>query len=206
MRGDDPGTTELLTVGEAAQQTGLSRHTIRGWITSGHLPAVSIDRRLRVRPADLATTHADVGSVVAVWRQDRRRAGRRLRALREAAALTQLQVAAASGLSHEAISRLETGHSAASAKTVLQLAHALRVKPQRLVRREPVGVTMLTVVEAASRLDVPMRRVQTWLREGVLPGVKISGQWRVPMVVIVELIRSERLRGRSRRLDPRFRG
>ena len=64
---------------------------------------------------------------------------------------------------------------------------------------------MLTVAEAASRLDVPVRRVQTWLREGVLPGVKISGQWRVPMVV-VELIRSERLRGRSRRLDPRFRG
>jgi excisionase family DNA binding protein len=144
--------------------------------------------------------------VVAVWRQDRQRAGRRLRALREAAALTQLQVAAASGLSHEAISRLETGHYAASGETVLQLAHALRVKPEQFIRREPVGLTMLTVVEAASRLHVPARRVQTWLREGVLPGVKISGQWRVPMVVVVELIRSERLRGRSRRLDPRFRG
>jgi hypothetical protein len=53
---------------------------------------------------------------------------------------------------------------------------------------------------------VPAERVQIWLREGQLAGTKVSGQWRVPAVVVAELDRSGRLRGRSRRLDPRYRG
>ena len=65
---------------------------------------------------------------------------------------------------------------------------------------------MLSVAEAASRLDVPVGRVQTWLKQGHLAGTKVSGQWRVPAIVVAELERSERLRGRSRRLDPRYRG
>jgi excisionase family DNA binding protein len=65
---------------------------------------------------------------------------------------------------------------------------------------------MLTTAEAASRLDVPAGRVQSWLKQGELSGVKASGQWRVPAVVVAELARSGRLRGRSRRLDPRYRG
>jgi hypothetical protein len=48
--------------------------------------------------------------------------------------------------------------------------------------------------------------VQVWLRKGQVPGTKVSGEWRVPSVVIAELARSGRLRGRSGRLDPRFRG
>jgi excisionase family DNA binding protein len=88
---------------------------------------------------------------------------------------------------------------------VVHLAQALRVEPERFVGRDPIGLTMLTVAEAAARLDVPPARVRTWLKEGALAGTKVSGQWRVAAVV-AELDRSGRLRGRSRRLDPRYRG
>jgi hypothetical protein len=53
---------------------------------------------------------------------------------------------------------------------------------------------------------VPTGRVQRWLKQGQLAGTKVSGQWRVPAVVVAELDRSGRLRGGSRRLDPRYRG
>jgi excisionase family DNA binding protein len=144
--------------------------------------------------------------VVPAWRQHRQHAGTRLRALREAAGLNQQQLAAASGLTHETISRLETGQYGASAETVRKLARALRVDPERFVGFDSLGLTRLTVAEAASRLEVPAGRVQTWLREGLLSGVKVSGQWRVAAVMVAELGRSGRLRGRSRRLDPRYRG
>ena len=88
-----------------------------------------------------------------------------LRVLREAAGLTQLELAAASGLRHETLSRLELGRQAASAESVRRLARALQVEPERFVSREPGGVTMLTVAEAAFRLDVPADRLRTWLQE-----------------------------------------
>ena len=200
--------TELLTVTQAAQLAGVSRHTVSGWITNGQLPAVRVDGRRLIRPADLAATQAraHAGDVVPAWRQHRRRAGKRLRAIREAAGLNQLQLAAASGLTHEAISNLETGQRAPLAATVITLAQALEVEPEQFVSRERGGLTTLTVAEAAARLDVPAGRVQRWLKEGELVGSKVSGQWRVPAVVVAELARSGRLRGRSRRLDPRYRG
>jgi excisionase family DNA binding protein len=199
---------ELLTVTQAAHLAGVSRHTVSGWITNGQLPAVRVAGRRLIRPADLAATQAraHVGTVVPAWRQHRRRAGKRLRALREAAGLNQLQLAAASGLTHEAISNLETGKRAPYAATVVTLTQALEVEPEQFVSREPGGLTTLTVAEAAARLDVPAGRVQRWLKEGALAGSKVSGQWRVPAVVVAELARSGRLRGRSRRLDPRYRG
>jgi excisionase family DNA binding protein len=200
--------TELPTVRQAAQQAGVSRPTISSWITRGLLPAVRIAGRRYVRPADVAATQARVhaGTVVPAWRDDPQHAGTRLRALREAAGLSQLHLAAASGLSHEAISRLEVGHKSPHARTVRQLAHALRVTPEQFVGHDSVGLTMLTVVEAAARLQVPVGRVRDWLAQGLLAGTKVSGQWRVAAVVVAELERSGRLRGRSRRLDPRYRG
>jgi excisionase family DNA binding protein len=202
----DAGT--LLTVTEAAQQTGVSRHIVSSWITVGKLPAVRIAGRRYIQPADLAATQAaaHLGDVLPSWRQDRTRAGKRLRALREAAGFSQLQLEAASGLTHEAISRLESGHNSPYAATVRALAQALGVAPEQFVSREPVGLTMVTVAEAAHRLDVPAGRVRSWLKEGMVSGTKVSGQWRVPAVVVAELERSGRLRGRSRRLDPRYRG
>jgi excisionase family DNA binding protein len=206
-RGEEP-LSDLLSVTAAAQRTGVSRHTISSWITSGQLPAVLIDGRRYISPEDLAAIQAvaHVGDVVPAWRHNRRHAGKRLRALREAAGRSQLQLAAASGLAHEAISRLEAGKHAPYAASVRALAQALSVAPEQFISREKGGVTMLTAAEAANRLDVPAERVQRWLKQGLLAGSKVSGQWRVPAVVVAELERSGRLRGRSRRLDPRYRG
>ena len=207
---DDPGpaATGLLSVMQAAQLAEVSRWIISSWITTGQLPAVRINGRRYLRAEDLAATKARVhaGEVVPVWRQNRTRVGKRLRAIREAAGLTQIQLAATSGLTHEAISNLETGKRSPYAATVRALAQALGVEPKQFVSREQAGLTLLTVAEAANRLDVPAGRVQTWLRQGLLAGSKVSGQWRVLTVVVAELARSGRLRGRSRRLDPRYRG
>ena len=114
--------------------------------------------------------------------------------------------AAKSGLTHEAISRLETGHNAPCAETVRTLAQALRVEAEQFVRGEPIGLRELSVREAARQLAIPTKRVQRWVREGALPGRKVSGQWRVPAVAVRELGGSGRLRGQSLRLDPRYRG
>ena len=200
--------TGLVSVTQAAQQAGVSRHTVSSWITGGKLPAVRIAGRRYVQPADLAATQAlaHLGDVVPVWRQDRQRVGQRLRQLREAAGWSQLQLAAASGLTHEAISRLETGRYAPRGESVHRLAHALGIEPARFVGRTPIGLTLLTLTEAAARLEVPPERVRSWLQQGHLAGQKVSHQWRVPAVVAAELERSGRLRGRSRRLDPRYRG
>jgi excisionase family DNA binding protein len=200
--------SRLLTVWEAAQRARVTRFTVSGWIGSGQLPAVIIDRRRRIRPEDLAAAQANahVGQVVPTWREDRERAGMRLRALREATGQSQLELAAASGLTHEEISRLELGRLAPLAPTVRALARALEAMPEQFVGYDPVGLSALPVAEAAARLGVPAGRVQTWLRTGALEGVKVSGQWRVPAVVVAELGRSGRLRGNSRRLDPRYRG
>jgi len=198
----------LLTVTEAAQRAGLPRSVVSSWITTGQLPAVRVDGRRLVRVEDVVTTqaHAHQGEVVPAWRQNRKRAGKRLRAIREAAGLNQIQLAAASGLTHEAISRLETGKCWPYAETVRKLAAALDVEPERFVTRDKTGLSLMTVAEAASRLGVPAGRVQNWLRNGQVSGTKVSGEWRVPSVVIAELARSGRLRGRSGRLDPRFKG
>jgi excisionase family DNA binding protein len=210
MRGGGSHDDEvrLLTVREAAHWAGVTRHTINGWITKGWLPAVLIDHRRRIQPADLAVaqTTVHVGVVVPMWQADRQRAGQRLRALREAAGRSQQHLAASSGLTHEEVSRLETGQRAPYPKTVRALAQALGVAPERFVGTDPLGLTMLMVAEAAFRLDVPVDRVRKWLRQGELAGMKVSGQWRVPAVVVAELGRSGRLRGHSRRLDPRYRG
>jgi excisionase family DNA binding protein len=198
----------LLTVAQAAREAAISPWTVRRWIRHGRLPSVRLGRRHHISPDDFAATltHIYVGMVVPEWRRERRRSGMRLRAVREAAGLTQLELAARSGLTHEAISNLEVGRRTPYAETVRKLARALRVEPERFVGHEPIGLTVLTVAETAARLDVPAGRVQTWLREGLLSGTKVSGEWRVPAVAVTELGRSGRLRGQSRRLDPRYRG
>jgi excisionase family DNA binding protein len=205
---DEAAAARVLTVREAAAWAGVTRAIINGWIQSGQLPATLVEHRRHVRLADLAAVQATehLGGVVPAWRQDRRRAGHRLRTLREAAGLSQLALAAASGLTHEEISQLELGQRAPAAETVRRLAEALGVATERFTDRDPVGLTTLTVAEAAARLGVPVRRVRQWLQRGELAGTKVSGEWRVLAVVVAEFGRSGRLRGRSRRLDPRYRG
>lgn len=205
---DNAAPDGLITVHQATKQLMVSRATLGGWIQEGLLPAQRIGRRRYVRIVDLAAAQAIVhlGTVVPIWRADPQRTGQRLRSLREAAGRTQLSLAAAAGVTHEAISNLERGKRTPYAETVRQLAHALGVSPERFVDKDPVGLTMLTVAEAAYRLDVPAGRLQKWVRHGELPGVKVSGQWRVPEIAVAALGRSGRMRGQSHRLDPRYRG
>lgn len=204
----DSEPTDLLSVSEVVRWAGVSRPTIMHWIRAGRLPTARSGRRHAIRPADLAAAQdrAHAGVVVPLWRADRQRVGQRLRLLREATGMSQLALAAATGLTHEAISRLEHGQPAPYAETVRRLAQALGVAPERFIAYDPLGLSTLTVAEAAWRLDVPVGRVQNWLRLGVLEGGKVSGRWRVPSVAVAELGRSGRLRGHSRRLDPRYRG
>src|SRR5918998_4471787 len=172
--------TDLLTVSAAAQRSGLPRTIISSWITTGQLPAVRVNGRRHVRVQDVVATqaHAHEGEVVPAWRQNRRRAGKRLRAIREAAVLNQIQLAAASGLTHEAISRLETGKCWPYAETVRKLAGALGVEPERFVARDKTGLSLMTVAEAASRLGGPAGRGEKWVRKGEGARTKVSGEWR----------------------------
>jgi excisionase family DNA binding protein len=80
------------------------------------------------------------------------------------------------------------------------------VAPELFVNRTKLSPPGLTVAEAAQRLEVPAGRVQSWLAAGKGAGVKVSGVWCVPLEAVLELERRERLRGRSKRLDPRYRG
>jgi excisionase family DNA binding protein len=208
MARDARAAATWLTIDEAAQQAGVSRWTVRGWIARGQLPSVRIDRRRRIDPTDLAAAQeaARQRLLEPAWRRNPTRAGLRLRRLREAKGLNQQELATRSGLTHEEISRLELGHQVPLTGTVRRLAPALGVEPTVFIARtklEPVG---LTAAEVAARLEVPAGRVQTWLRRGLLAGTKVSGVWRVPPEAVLELERHERLRGRSRRLDPRYRG
>jgi excisionase family DNA binding protein len=202
------GEAVLLTPAQAAQAIGVSRHAIRDWIRRGELPAGHSGYRRLIAPADLAAVHTRLylDGVVPAWHQERQRCGQRLRALREACGLSQLDLAARSGLTHEAISRLETGHNAPYAETVRTLAQALDVSPEQFVSVAPIGLTELSVREVARQLGIPRKRACRWVREGVLPGRKVSGQWRVPAVAVRALGGSGRLRGQSLRLDPRYRG
>ena len=169
---------------------------------------VRIGKDRYLSPDDLAAmqsvTQAD--GVIPAWHQNPQHGGMRLRWLREAAGLTQIALGAKAGLTHEVLSLIETGKRAPRPETLRRLAHALRVEPERFIRDAPLGLSMMTVAEAARRLDVPPPRVQLWLKQGHLEGVKVSGEWRVATIVVDALARSGRLRGRSNRLDPRYRG
>jgi len=199
---------DMMTVAEAAQWAGVTPVVILSWIARGLLPSTRVGRQHQIQAEDVAAAQQRLhaGTVVPVWRADPRRAGARLRALRAEAGLDQQRLARRSGLTHEAISNLEAGKRAPHAATVRALAAALGVEPERFVGHDPIGLKRITVAEAAARLGVPAARVQVWMKTGVLPGEKVSGDWRVLAVAVEELNRSGRLRGASRRLDPRYRG
>lgn len=123
-----------------------------------------------------------------------------------AARLTQQQLARPAELTHEEISHLEHGEQSPQGSTLRKLSLALNVTPSQFVDDTPIGLEMLTAKQVARRLDVTEWRVRHWLKHGVLPSTKVGGRWRVPAIAVAELDRSERLRGKSRRLDPRYRG
>ena len=59
---------------------------------------------------------------------------------------------------------------------------------------------LLTVTEAAQRAGVSPWTISGWITGGRLPAVLIAGRRRIRPTDLA------RLRGRSRRLDPRYRG
>ena len=197
-----------LTRQEAADLAGVSLQTVKSWLRSGYLRSSLPGRPPRYTVADVreAQAAAHAGDVVPRWRADQVRAGQRLRALREVAGLNQQQLARRAAIAAEEISRLEHGRRAALASTVHKLSQALGVAPEHFVDDTPIGLEMLSTQDAGRRLDVPTARIQAWMRNGVLPGVKVGGEWRIPAIAVAELERSGRLRGASRRLDPRYRG
>jgi excisionase family DNA binding protein len=203
-----PTHASLLSLRDAAALVGVSQRTVVGWVDAGKLPVVWINGRRYVRPADLAATQlaAHVGDIVPAWRADPRHCGWRLRRLREAAGLTQLELAERSGLRHETISMLELAHETPFGRTVVRLARALEVAPAAFIQEPEPDAADLTIAEAARLLDVPALRLRSWVTSGKLPGRKVSGQWRLARREVLELLNSGRLRGRSRRLDPRFPG
>lgn len=197
-----------LTRRQAAELAGVSESTISYWVKRGLLPAPRPGFAHALTPEAVlaAQQRVHVGDVVPRWRADRLRAGQRLRALREGAGLNQQQQALQAGLTHEEISRLERGDQSPQAPTVHRLSQALAVAPARFVDESSLGLELLTTEEAGRRLDVPGTRVRKWMHQGVLPGVKVGVAWRIPAIAVAELERSGRLRGTSRRLDPRYRG
>lgn len=197
-----------LTRKQAAELAGVSEYTIMGWLKREFLRSSLPGRPPRYTVEDVrdAQAIAHAGDVVPRWRADQARAGRRLRALREQAGLHQQQLARQADLAHEEISRLELGDRCPQAPTLRKLSQALGVAPSHFVDDTPVGLELLTTEEAGRRLDVPAGRVRKWTQQGVLPGVKVGVAWRIPAIAVAELERSGRLRGTSRRLDPRYRG
>jgi transcriptional regulator with XRE-family HTH domain len=124
--------------------------------------------------------------VVVAWRRNRSRAAARLRSLREAAGLTQLDLAANSGVTHETISRLELARRGPRAETVRRLAAALDVAPADLTATiapaEPEPTPSghwLTADEAAAALDRTPFDVRRLIRAGRLrPAVRQAADGR----------------------------
>jgi excisionase family DNA binding protein len=197
-----------MTVAEAAGVAEVSRSTVSGWVATGRLPVARAGGRRRIRPADLGAAReaAHAGAVVPAWRRDRRRAGGRLRALREAAGLSQLGLAAAAGLTHEEVSLLELGGGRRGGRP--SASWRGRWGRADSVRRPGGagggGADGGGGRGAAGGAGGPGPQVA----EGRGAGGRdqVSGQWRVPAAAVYELLGSGRMRGRSGRLDPRFRG
>jgi excisionase family DNA binding protein len=122
--------------------------------------------------------------VVMAWRRDRRAAGFRLRALREAAGLSQLALAAASGVTNDTICRLEMGRRSPRRDSLGRLAHALGVAPEELIGGGPLA-RFLTARETAAALGVSESTIGRWIRSGGLPTTKVAGRHRIPSAALL---------------------
>jgi excisionase family DNA binding protein len=96
---------------------------------------------------------------------------------------------------------MENGKRTPQMATLEKLSRALGIEPSLLVSGDPIGPETLTTAEAAAFLGVPYVRMFRWMKYGVLPGTKVCGTWHIPKAAVLELDRSGRLRGESRRLD-----
>ena len=137
------------------------------------------------RPRGILAAGEEMASAVMAWRRNRRAAGQRLRARREAAGMSQLDLAAVDGVVHEAISAMELGKRAPRPETIRRLARALDVQPTTLAAGEPAE-EWLTAREAAKIAGRGEATVARWVKSGRLPGKKVAGRWRIPASVLNE--------------------
>ena len=174
MRDDEcAAQLQLMTFMEAAQEVGVSRATVNGWITSGKLPSVHVGFRRFVRPDHLAAAQATarVGEVVPVQRADRTR-------VRSVTAGSPRGDGAKSagvggGQRPDPRSDLLLGARAERSERRKRAKNSPRpeVEPEQFVSRETVGLATMTVAEAAARLSVPADRVSAgpeWPAAGAL--------------------------------------
>lgn len=102
-----------------------------------------IKRRLRDR--NEAQALAPLGDVVPRWRANPSHASQRLRLLREAAGLSQMELSARVGITHEQLSKIEDGRWSPLAPTVRKLSQALGVSPKRFVDDSPIRLETLSL-------------------------------------------------------------
>jgi len=80
------------------------------------------------------------------------RVGLRLAELREERGLSQHQLAKATGLSSQYVSRLESGARAPSFKALDKLAATLKVDPSELLRLDPAALAKMSAAETPAAL------------------------------------------------------
>ena len=54
-------------------------------------------------------------------------------------------------------------------------------------------MNLLTIEETAEVLKISVRTARKWHRQGLIPGVKVAGKWRVDMDLLRETLRSKAL-------------
>ena len=54
-------------------------------------------------------------------------------------------------------------------------------------------MNLLTIEETAEVLKISVRTARKWHRQGLIPGVKVAGKWRVDMDLLRETLRSRSL-------------
>lgn len=59
-------------------------------------------------------------------------------------------------------------------------------------------MALLTISESAKRLNITERTLRKWLREGVLPGVKMGRIWRVDDQDLEEFIHQSKKKGQTK--------
>ena len=197
-----------LTRKEAAELAGVSEDTIKGWVTTRApalllpWPSPAVHQAMCVT-RNMAAPRRGCGSALAGR-------SRSLRASACGCCVNRQGSISSSWPSRPGSPRGNsppgTWRSMPLAPTVHQLSQALGVAPERFVDDTPSGSSCSPPRKWDNASMCRQGGCGTGCGRGCLPGVKVGGEWRVPAIAVAELDRSGRLRGASRRLDPRYRG
>ena len=103
----------------------------------------------------------------------------RLRTLREAADLTQSQLARQARVSRQALSKLERGEREPTWETVRQLAHALGVNVTAFDNDNPVGASPARLLEAARNYGRAYDQLEQKSRNAATGSVEFFARFQV---------------------------